>query len=241
VGDGWLENLLSPFSADEKIAVTQSKLLSYQEPQYIDSAGGYIDLLGNAMERGCFYSHYERDNGQYDRVQEIFSGCAAALAVKKVIFNEVGGFDDDFFILLEDVDLCWRIRLGGYKIVLAPHSVVFHHRGIARRSLSSKNQNVSSFHLYKNQVLMLLKNYGRIMLCIISPFVLMIYLLRLFRMRPAFEAMKWNVKSLHKTLQKRKQIQKNIRKVHDWKIIKHMDKMPLRIQYLLRRLGLIQT
>jgi len=89
----------------------------------------------------------EEDNGQYDHSDEIFHAKGAAIAVRKSVTDEVGLFDETFFINYEDVDLCWRIWLRGYRVVFCPRSIVYHKsRAVTRRQ---KNMFHSAINLLK--------------------------------------------------------------------------------------------
>lgn len=113
--------MVRTLESDEKIAAAQAKLLSI-DGKHIDGVGDHIDMFGYPMILG----HGDIDRGQYDRSKEIFGGRAAALCIRKDIFKRLGGFDPSFFAGCEDVDMCWRARLHGYKIVYVHKAVVYH-------------------------------------------------------------------------------------------------------------------
>jgi hypothetical protein len=69
---------------------------------------------------------YETDCGRYNQVEEVFAGCGASLLLRRAMLEQVGAFDDDFFMYYEDTDLCWRAWLGGWKVVYAPQALVPH-------------------------------------------------------------------------------------------------------------------
>lgn len=68
----------------------------------------------------------ENDEGQYDTSTEIFWASGACMAIKAEAWHKVGGLDGDFFAHMEEIDLCWRLQLLGYKIEIEPRSVVYH-------------------------------------------------------------------------------------------------------------------
>ena len=146
----WLVELVSVMETDAKIGAAQSKLLSLADKRFIDSAGDFIDYYGFPIRRG---SWGEEDKGQYDLIEEIFSARGAAAIVRSKILTEIGAFDADFYLNYEDIDLCWRIRLNGYKIVFVPKSRVYHMGGA-----SVTSSTLSIFYTEKNRISALLKN-----------------------------------------------------------------------------------
>ncbi len=129
VSEGWVEPLLEAFESSDDIAVVGSKLRSYRDREYFEYAGasgGYIDYLGYPFCRGRRLSTVERDEGQYDDARDVFWVSGAALACRASAFREMGGFDGDFFAHQEEIDLCWRLQLRGYRIRIEPRSVVYH-------------------------------------------------------------------------------------------------------------------
>ncbi len=69
------------------------------------------------------------DNGQYDAREEVFGACAGAALYRREMLDEIGLFDEDFFLYMEDVDLAFRARLAGWKCIYVPEAKVFHHHG----------------------------------------------------------------------------------------------------------------
>ena len=84
-----------------------------------------MDWFGISYVRG----HKAEDQGQYDKITEIFGATDAALIMRTDIFKKVGGFDKDFFMLFEEDDLCWRTWITGYKVLFIPKAIVFHKSG----------------------------------------------------------------------------------------------------------------
>lgn len=117
-----IENLVAALEENASIGAAQSKLLMMSDKKILDGAGDFTSIAGWPYSRGIF----EIDQGQYDSRTEIFSARGAAMIVRKVIFEEIGGFDSDYFMYYEDVDLSWRVRLRGHTIVFVPDSVVYH-------------------------------------------------------------------------------------------------------------------
>ena len=125
----WLEPLIELMNKNEHLGACQPKILSYNEPTYFEyagAAGGWIDMLGYPFCRGRVVKNIEKDYGQYNDATEIFWASGAAFCIKKELFTKMGGFDALFFAHHEEIDLCWRLQLSGYKIMVCPQSVVFH-------------------------------------------------------------------------------------------------------------------
>ena len=129
VTSGWLESPIRLMETDKKIAAVQPKILSYHKKthfEYAGAAGGFIDLFGYPFCRGRIFDEVEADNGQYNNVIDIFWATGACMFVRSDLFREVGGFDADFWAHQEEIDLCWRLKNLGYRVVFTPESTVYH-------------------------------------------------------------------------------------------------------------------
>lgn len=126
---GWVEPLIKTLDSDKEIAATAPKILSYNDKsrfEYAGAAGGFIDYLGYPFCQGRILDATEVDCGQYDTPREVFWASGAAFACRTDVFRQLGGFDSDFFAHMEEIDLCWRMQLAGYKVVTTPNSCVYH-------------------------------------------------------------------------------------------------------------------
>ena len=96
----------------------------------IQNSGSIVFYDGSSRDRGTYIHNseviFETDNGQYDKVEEVFSGCGASLLIRREMLEDVGVFDDDFFMYYEDTDLAWRARLMDWKVMYAPSAIVRH-------------------------------------------------------------------------------------------------------------------
>lgn len=129
VTEGWLESPIRLMEADETIAAVQPKILSYHQKthfEYAGAAGGFIDRFGYPFCRGRIFDVVEVDDGQYDTITDVFWATGACLFVRTKSFHKAGGFDADFWAHMEEIDLCWRLKNQGYRIVFTPESTVFH-------------------------------------------------------------------------------------------------------------------
>ncbi len=126
---GWLSPLMARLETDPTIAIVGSKILSDTDRnsfEYAGAAGGYIDYLGYPFCRGRILSTLEKDEGQYDDCRSVFWVGGAAFAVRKSAYRSLGGLCIDFFAHMEEIDLCWRAQLDGWRVVIEPKSKVYH-------------------------------------------------------------------------------------------------------------------
>lgn len=153
----WLYGISTSFENDPKIAAVQPKILSFKEPdffEYAGAAGGYLDRFGYPFCRGRLLDSFEKDEGQYETIEEIAWASGAALAIKKEVFESLNGFDEDFQFHMEEIDLCWRTYNSGYKIIYTPNSTVYHLGGGSLPMGSSRKV----YYNFRNNLFMLLKN-----------------------------------------------------------------------------------
>lgn len=129
VTPSWLDPIISLMESDDQIAAVQPKILSVERPEefeYAGAAGGFIDRLGYPLCRGRILDTVEKDSGQYDQASEIFWASGAAIVMRADLYKCAGGLDADFFAHMEEIDLCWRLKSAGYKIMYQPKSIVYH-------------------------------------------------------------------------------------------------------------------
>jgi GT2 family glycosyltransferase len=153
----WIEPIIELMESDKKIAACQPKILSYNEKEFFEyagAAGGWIDSLGYPFSRGRVFDEHEKDIGQYNDNAEIFWATGAAMFVRASAFHEVNGFDGFFFAHMEEIDLCWRLQLAGYKIMCCPTSVVYH---VGGGTLPKGNERKVYLN-FRNNIIMLSKN-----------------------------------------------------------------------------------
>lgn len=157
VDPNWLNGLNEAFKKDERLAAVQPKILSYKEPEYFEyagAAGGFLDTLGYPFCRGRLLDTIEKDEGQYDSVTDIAWASGAALAIKKDVFEQLEGFDEDYQFHMEEIDLCWRALNTGYRIKYTPESKVYHLGGGSLPMGSSRKV----YFNFRNSLFMLWKN-----------------------------------------------------------------------------------
>ncbi len=157
VSTGWIEPIIEAMESDSTVAAAQPKILSSLQPdlfEYAGAAGGYIDKYGYPFCRGRIFDTIETDRAQYNDPASIFWASGAALFIKSKIWKKSGGFDEDFFAHMEEIDLCWRLKRMGYSIKYYPFSEVFHVGGGAL----NKENSFKTYLNFKNNLVMLQKN-----------------------------------------------------------------------------------
>jgi GT2 family glycosyltransferase len=116
----------------------------------VNNAGSCLVAGGYGADRGLL----ERDEGQYDRVEEVFAWCGAAVLLASRYLRDVGTFDDRFFAYYEDTDLAWRGGLAGWRSVFVPTSIVRHEHSATAGEWSQ----FTAFHVERNRFLTLARN-----------------------------------------------------------------------------------
>lgn len=175
VPPGWLQPLVRAMEKDKTIAAVQPKILWLKKKQYFDysgACGGFIDIFGYPFTRGRIFQTIEKDEGQYNKMTEIFWASGAAMMIRKKILDQEGPFDELFFNYMEEIDLCYRIRKAGYRIICEPKSYVYHKVA----STASRNDLKKRFWEHRNNLLFILKNYPvRRLFYIIGPRIFLEY------------------------------------------------------------------
>ena len=160
VTPNWLTPIINAFSTIPDVAIIQPKILDLLKKDYFEYAGaggGFIDQLGYPFCRGRIFQTLERDNGQYDDIKEIFWATGACMFVKKNVFEELKGFDADYFAHQEEVDFCWRAKNHGYKIMYVGTSKVYHLGGSTLSNMNPKKTYLN----FRNSLFSITKNLPR--------------------------------------------------------------------------------
>ena len=158
VTPNWLDPIIDMMEADRSIAACQPKIKAFDNKQifeYAGAAGGFIDKFGYPFCRGRILECIEEDKGQYNDVREIFWATGACLFVRAECYHQVNGFDEDFFAHMEEVDLCWRLKNLGYKIMYCPDSIVYHVGG----GTLNKTSPQKTYLNFRNNLILLCKNH----------------------------------------------------------------------------------
>ena len=157
VEEGWMDAMVEEFETREDTAAAQSRLLDYKDKrmfEYAGAAGGFIDRFGYPYCRGRIFTVLEEDKGQYSENSDIFWATGACLFVRREMFETLGGFDDDFFAHLEEIDLCWRIHNSGKKVRYVAGSRVYHVGGATLKKYDARK----TFLNFRNSLFAIVKN-----------------------------------------------------------------------------------
>ncbi len=160
VTENWIAPIINILDTDKTIATAMPKILSYSNKklfEYAGASGGFIDKFGYPFCRGRILDKVEEDRGQYNDIKDIFWASGAALFIRADLYKQFGGLDDDFFAHMEEIDLCWRMKNEGYRIVVVPESVVYH---VGGGTLPNNNPH-KVFLNHRNNLFLLLKNLPR--------------------------------------------------------------------------------
>lgn len=156
----WLDPVIAAMESNPMLAACQPKLLSYRDKQlfeYAGAGGGYLDKLGYPFCRGRIFDSFETDEGQYDERTAIFWASGAALFIRAELFFAAGGFEEDFFAHMEEIDLCWRLHRMGYRIEVIPQSVIYHLGGGTLQKVNPRKTYLN----FRNNRFMIIKNISR--------------------------------------------------------------------------------
>jgi len=236
----WLVEVVKVFTSDDNAGACQSKLLTMKDHRKLDCAGDYLTPFGFLLQRA---EYGMIDRGQFETIEEIFSAKSASLIVRRDVLYEVGGFDADYFMFVEETDLCWRIWLRGFKILYVPNSIVYHRFGLTKEISPTLSSFLVKYHGPKNYLATIVKNAGFSLGLRMIPVHLSIWIvtmaLLMFKGRAVEAAfvgrgLAWNVIHLSTLQRKRLLVQRHIRKVPDSRILPRIMR-PMTLNYLLKR------
>jgi len=231
VTEDWLMELVRAL-ASEEVGAVQSALFKLRDRRSIDSLGWTIDPIGYAY--AAWLDSHSKKPG------ELFYAEGSAMAIRRETLVEVliDGvlFDSDFFLSFEDLDLSWRLRLKGYKILLVRSSVVYHSRSYGLADDSYQKVYYNS----RNRIATLIKNYDVKQLFTWVPLLLLLEIVRTFLFlyrnpskAPAkLHGMTWNLANIRSTWRKRAFVQSKMRKISDSEILNAMRRPNARRWFL---------
>lgn len=213
------KNCLSAFAnfikSHPNTGALHAKLLNLETPQFYDYAGDYLDPFGFLVDR----AKGKKDRGDLDYVFPILSGKTAAVLVGRKAYDAVGGFDEDYFFMLEDTDFDWKLWLMGYQVLFLPQAVAYHGFQTAEKTKNKERYYLNvplKYYGARNYLLTLIKNLGVKRLLRIVPLHILCWLVMalafLFKgkSRESFKIMQglgWNFINLPLVLRKRRQLQ----------------------------------
>jgi len=154
---GFVEGALDVFGRHSRVGIVTGKLIR-ENKNTIDSTGHIIFKNRRTIDRG----QGEQDTGQYDRKEEVFSACGAAMLCRREMLEDVKlfgeYFDESFKLYKEDLDLSWRARLRGWKVFYEPRAVAYHDRGWGAGTKRAAVPRWIRRESYKNRYLLMIKN-----------------------------------------------------------------------------------
>jgi GT2 family glycosyltransferase len=149
VDAAWAAAIVDAFERHPEVGSVASKMLLFDKRDHIHTTGDFFTIDGRAGNRGV----WQRDTGQYEQEDYVFSACGGSSAYRRTMLDRIGLLDDDFFFSAEDVDLGWRAQLAGWRCLYTPRAIVYHH-------LSASGGGVTaSYHDGRNLIYLLTKNY----------------------------------------------------------------------------------
>lgn len=158
----FIEEIVRPMIREGRIGICASKML-YPDGR-INSTGTCISRSGAAWDRGMS----EPDRGQYEKAEEVFGACAGAALYRKKLLDEIGLFDEDFFMYMEDVDLAFRARLAGWRCVFVPKAIAYHHHG----GTSGVGSDTAVYYGNRNMIWVAFKNFPPFLLITSLPWII---------------------------------------------------------------------
>ena len=216
VTPNWIKPVIALMETDDHIAAAQPKIkwqLNKNQYEYAGAAGGYLDVYGYPFCRGRLFNVYETDHAQYNQQQEVFWASGAAFFIKSKYWRETGGLDADLFAHMEEIDLCWRLKNLGYKIMFCPDAEVYH---VGGGTLQTENP-FKTYLNFRNNLIIMQKNlpsgdaFLRILIRMCIDFIAWWHFLLSGKPKFTLAVSKghWHfLRSISKTSKKRAEIQK---------------------------------
>ncbi|MCF8567863.1 glycosyltransferase family 2 protein [Alicyclobacillus tolerans] len=162
----WLQNLHSAVVNSIDVVAFGSRQLRYSDPEILDGTGDVYHISGRVWRNG-----YGKRQSVGDLIaREIFSPCAAAALYCRQAILDIGGFDEDFFSYVEDIDLGFRLRLMGYKAMYVPDAVVRH---VGSATTGGPRSEFALYYGHRNMVWAFIKNMPGLLLWLLLPLHIM--------------------------------------------------------------------
>ena len=247
VTPNFLTPLLEDFEKYPNIGCIQPQIRLFKNQQLLDGVGSYLTFTGFLYHFGYLKN---RSQKKYTTQKEIFSAKGAAMLLRRVAIENVGLFDEDFFIFFEETDLCFRLWLAGYTVVYEPKSVLYHLGGGDTTSSDSYKYERRMYLSFRNMLCSYLKNFGMqnsftilpVFICI--QIGLLIYYIVSFNfnlVKIMFAAWYWNVIHINSTMKKRNKVQKVLRKISDRQLHSRIMMYPKFSYYIALFMGTLKN
>lgn len=177
--ENWLEEIIKCIEKDENIFSVCSKMIMYNDKDFIDDAGDEYNLLGWTLKRGD-----GQPVSKYNKTEEVFSSCAGAVIYRRSILDKIGYFDEHFFAYMEDVDISYRAKIHGYKNIYCADAKIYH---IGSATSGSKYNPFKVKLAARNNVYVPYKNMPILQILINLPFLALGFLVKyLFFIKKGF-------------------------------------------------------
>ena len=220
-----LAKMVTTAESNESVGIAGPLVLDLKDRKTIQEAGMSVDRFGFPMQ--------EKSSNQ--AVSEVFFVSGCAMLIKKAVLQTVGAFDDDYFMFSEDLDLCWRAQLAGYRVVVNKASIIYHASGGSMIGGVAKSAHYTTdvrriFLREKNTLRTLVKNYDTTSMLKTVPLYVSLQIFEstfwfLIRKpctgKNILRAVLWNLKVLPDTMHRRAEVQ-GLRKVGDREITRKM-------------------
>ncbi len=211
-----LENLLKAAKQHKEVGMVAAKMLQFYHPELIDSAGDYIDAVGHAQNIGWG----EKDSEKFNKPGSVFLVTGGGSLFKREVFDKVGLFDNDYFAYMEDVDLCFRAQLAGFKGWYEPRAKIYH----IHKATSSRNKSFTEYLQFRNMTMTVLKDFPKPLLLhdlnwlkiILVNLNTIRYLASIGYLGAALKAEGYILVHLFSILKKRKIVQSNVKVSQDY-------------------------
>ncbi len=206
--------LVETIKSNKKIGIVTSVFLKYKPEKngeyLVDNAGGIVDMFGFGMQKYPAVPFKE-----IPEIGDVFFSYGSSFIIPTKLYKKLGGFDDRFFTLNDDIDLSWRVRKLGYSIVYAKKSFVYHHGSATLGPLFQRSQkrywserNTIATLIKNHTLIMLIVNGSIYMLLLLAEMAYFIYRGKMNLFWADFKAIMWNVKEFPETIKRRIEIQK---------------------------------
>ncbi|MCP4421433.1 MAG: glycosyltransferase family 2 protein, partial [Chloroflexi bacterium] len=162
VDPNWLREVLAAFEQNPQVGIVASKMLLFDKRDQFHTAGDFYRVDGIPGNRGV----WQKDVGQYDQTEPVFSACGGSAAYRRTMLDEIGFLDDDFFFSCEDVDMGWRAHLAGWQVLYLPTAVVYHKLKATGGSVTGSYYDGRNFLylIWKNYPITLLRHHWKAIL-----------------------------------------------------------------------------
>jgi riboflavin kinase/FMN adenylyltransferase len=220
VTPNWLSPIIKLMEEDASIGACMPSILDYElktHYEYAGAAGGLIDKYGVPYCKGRIFDQIERVNPDYNSEEEVFWASGAAIVVRSDMFINLEGFDESFFAHQEEIDLCWRMKNAGYKVMSVPQSIVYH---VGGSSLAYDNPKKTYLNVRNNHWMIIKNHQDSNLLSILLPRIIQdklgaVYLMLTGHFKKGiavFKGLTHAYLSIGKKLTKRKQIKHLVNK-----------------------------